>query len=205
MRDGHWNAGVTTTAGAVFGIVATVLISTTTVNRGALNWGDWLQFIGTLIGAAATIGAGIAAWMTIQGQMAAPENRAVEIIFRFAVSTQYAATMCHAAAERAIADRFEVRFDSDTVEIPAGGVKIDDILKNFDATVLNEAELLKAKEHVAPSIISKTQQVEATIAELRSNFKGPMVHYREILSCADKVRREADSLMDAIREWEAGI
>lgn len=73
-KDGHWNAGLTTTAGITLGAIGAIVVATVTVHHGVLEWSDWLQFAGILIGAGATIGAGILAWASMQRQIISQEN-----------------------------------------------------------------------------------------------------------------------------------
>lgn len=201
MKDGEWNAGLTTTAGFTLGVVATVLIATTSINSGALEWSDWLQFAGTLIGAGATIGAGVAAWLAVHRQINAPTDRAVEVIFRYAISVEQAASDCGIRMSGIIKqkdiDEFLFKSSFQTYD------KYKEATDNLNNTILNEPDIAHALAQAPAQLTTKCRAVERSVDNLRKMLTGNSVmHSREVWRAAETTRKEAGALIEAIKQWE---
>lgn len=79
MRDSEWNGGVVGAAGIVFGMTLAASYNASAGN-GEIRANDWLQFLGTLLGASATILAGAIAWLAARKQIFHKEDAAKSVI-----------------------------------------------------------------------------------------------------------------------------
>ncbi|MFG1376145.1 hypothetical protein [Xanthobacter autotrophicus] len=201
-----WNAGVTTSAGLVLGAISSTLITSAAIGNGDIELKDWLQFIGTLIGAAATIGAGVAAWIAVQRQIREPREHAIETIDVFAMSAQVGTQFIANAIKKLMNSVGDGPKKLIVIDVNAEHSEITKFAEMFNRSIARERYIDHAHT-LAPAIIClRCEQLQASIEKLRDRLSNEKYwsDLKTIIECAKSTYDDAESVRAAIQEYRTG-
>ncbi|MCL8382474.1 hypothetical protein [Xanthobacter aminoxidans] len=198
MKDGHWNAGVTTTGGVTLGFIGAVLIMTISVKNESLDWSDWLQFAGTLIGAAATIAAGVLAWISIQRQIDAPEYRSIQVILTFTYSARDAASVAISSLSELISNESKL----DVIDVMREHKIISSIADRFSKSICLVNDVDEACKMAPAIVILRTRDLQNSINIAKSDLCNSK-RYSDIIALRSQLKRvyiDADDVIAAMNK-----
>lgn len=194
MKDGHWNAGMTTAAGILLG--ALLFASCAAASQGGLTASDWLQFAATLIGAAATIAAGATAWFAAQRQIYSREDRAIETIYAFGLSAQIAAiTARRYITKKILAGKSQDGMELD-VEPSVSRQELERVETEFSSGLAMENDLETAYIDAPPIVIFRARKLWSVVNKFRGDLKDPrsIRDLKSVRQTADRIIFEFDNL-----------
>lgn len=164
---------------------------------------DWLGFWGAILGAAATIGAGAAAWLAMQHQLYAPIKRAMETISAFSITTQHATMDIHQSIKDIISANTVQSGSTTKSDTESVHRSMRTLIGKFDNQMHFETDLANAYVVSPPIIVLKARTVQLSVTALREQLSNEKrwTDLGEVRRSAIRVLGDIDSLNRALNDY----